>query len=132
MPRSKKTNTKPKSKTEKTLPYDEIPGYIKVPIPKLNKSIESLEKTKGIFSAEELCNLARSYALASVKLCNDNEIKRGKKHASISIELYFKLHDNEYPLHPDELGFIKLAADIIDPELWERFIKRYKTENKKK
>jgi hypothetical protein len=120
MPRTKKTG-KPQHKAKESCNSDEMPpGFIKVPLPKPSKSIEELEKTKGIFNPDEFCKLAREYTLTAVQLCNNNKFERAKPHATVAINIYLKLNSDNYPFHPDELGYTRLLMNMVNPELWKK------------
>jgi hypothetical protein len=89
-----------------------VKKIIKIP----NTEIEEL------CSPEKLCMLARSHAITADKLLN-NEHEIAKQNATIATNLYFKLISDEHEFYPYEIVFMELAFNIVDPKIWEEFIK---------
>jgi hypothetical protein len=91
-------------------------GFIAVPVPAPSKSIEELEKTKGIFTQDEFRELAKENILTAIQLYKNNEFERCKTHANVAINMYLELESYKCPFHPNELVYINLLMNMINPD----------------
>src|SRR4051794_22710931 len=103
---------------KKTYDSNDLSELVNAPLVMLDKNTL---KAKETYSSDELCALARAYAMTAIDMhSKNNKCEDGKKRAMAALNLYYKLNLNDYEFQPSELVFIKSVADIIDPELHKK------------